>query len=414
MTISIPTTLISEGFATGDGSKTYPVPVASQIGITPGAASFTDGFPPLTRTALGAGGIPPSGEDMNGILYQITQLLAWSCSGGFYQYNSTQSAAIGGYPVGAILQSSDGASLWLNLTANNTGNPDSGSSTGWLPLASLSAANPTLSSGTVTLTPDQFRTPLIVFTGTLTGNVVVNFPAISGKLWVVANYATMNGHTITLQTATAGSSTVISTAGGYPSALNVFSDGVNLYCNNVSVAGLAPLASPALTGTPTAPTAPNGSDTTQIATTQYVVTYVLGSLAAYAPLASPVLSGNPTCPTQAAGANNATLANTAFVTAAVAAGGGSASIASNGYQKFPSGVILQWGFAQTPGYGTITVNFPIAFPHACFSITCSTNRTSSGSSGYNYVTILSASQFEATFDLQSNGYSGGYWMAIGY
>lgn len=41
-----------------------------------------------------------------------------------------------------------------------------------------------------------------------------------------------------------------------------------------------------------------------------------------APLASPALTGNPTAPTQAAGNNSTRLATTAFVTAAVAAGGG--------------------------------------------------------------------------------------------
>ena len=37
------------------------------------------------------------------------------------------------------------------------------------------------------------------------------------------------------------------------------------------LAGKAPLASPALTGTPTAPTAPPGTDSTQIATTAFVL-----------------------------------------------------------------------------------------------------------------------------------------------
>ena len=36
------------------------IPTASQIGIVAGAASLTDGFPPLTRTPLAAGGVPPS------------------------------------------------------------------------------------------------------------------------------------------------------------------------------------------------------------------------------------------------------------------------------------------------------------------------------------------------------------------
>jgi len=40
------------------------------------------------------------------------------------------------------------------------------------------------------------------------------------------------------------------------------------------VADYAPLASPALTGTPTAPTAPSGTSTEQIATTEFVKTAV--------------------------------------------------------------------------------------------------------------------------------------------
>lgn len=81
--------------------------------------------------------------------------------------------------------------------------------------------------------------------------------------------------------------------------------------------GAAPLASPALTGTPTAPTAAVDTNTTQLATTAYVVGngYLKSATAAstYAPLASPALTGNPTAPTQASGNNTTRLATTAFV-----------------------------------------------------------------------------------------------------
>lgn len=46
-------------------------------------------------------------------------------------------------------------------------------------------------------------------------------------------------------------------------------------------------------------------------------TTITNALALKAPLASPALTGNPTAPTQAPGTNNTTLANTAFVKAAV-------------------------------------------------------------------------------------------------
>lgn len=108
--------------------------------------------------------------------------------------------------------------------------------------------------------------------------------------------------------------------------------------------------SPALTGTPTAPTAAPGSNTQQIATTAFVAAAVaaliasapgalntldelaaaLGddanfaatvttALAGKAPLASPALTGNPTVPNQAALTNNTRAANTAYADAAVAA-----------------------------------------------------------------------------------------------
>jgi hypothetical protein len=81
----------------------------------------------------------------------------------------------------------------------------------------------------------------------------------------------------------------------------------------------APLASPALTGTPTAPTATTATNTTQIATTAYVKS----NLTSYATLASPALTGTPTAPTAAAGTNTTQLATTAYVQTAVATSGGS-------------------------------------------------------------------------------------------
>jgi len=79
----------------------------------------------------------------------------------------------------------------------------------------------------------------------------------------------------------------------------------------------APLASPALTGVPTAPTAAALTNNTQIATTAYADT--AGALKA--PLASPALSGVPTAPTATTGTNTSQLATTAFVAASLTASG---------------------------------------------------------------------------------------------
>ena len=69
----------------------------------------------------------------------------------------------------------------------------------------------------------------------------------------------------------------------------------------------APLASPTFTGIPAAPTAAVDTNTTQIATTQFVIGQ------GYAKLASPALSGTPTAPTAAVNTNTTQLATTAFV-----------------------------------------------------------------------------------------------------
>lgn len=87
----------------------------------------------------------------------------------------------------------------------------------------------------------------------------------------------------------------------------------------------APKASPALTGTPTAPTPAQSNNGTQIATTAFTQLLVsalnntlTNALALKAPLASPALTGAPTAPTPAQTVNNTQVATTAFVKAALA------------------------------------------------------------------------------------------------
>ena len=95
----------------------------------------------------------------------------------------------------------------------------------------------------------------------------------------------------------------------------------------------APTLSPALTGVPVAPTAAPGANTTQLATTAFVTASTAAEAALRvaadnleiatrvsedalkAPLASPAFTGTPTAPTAPAGASTSQLATTAFVTA---------------------------------------------------------------------------------------------------
>lgn len=104
---------------------TLPIPVPSQVGVLVGAASFEDGFPPATRTDPEAGGIPPYGQDMNGILYMLSVYCALMQAGEIVPYNAAAAAAFGGYKVGAKLASAGTPGLiWTNNLDANATDPD--------------------------------------------------------------------------------------------------------------------------------------------------------------------------------------------------------------------------------------------------------------------------------------------------
>lgn len=119
------------GNSAGGGYIQNPIPIASQIGIQDGRASFTDGFVPLNFLPVGAGGVPPYGADMNGILYMATAWNRWQSAGGFVPYNSGYASAIGGYPKGGLLASTSFSGFWLNTADDNTGDPEAGAAN-WL------------------------------------------------------------------------------------------------------------------------------------------------------------------------------------------------------------------------------------------------------------------------------------------
>ncbi|WP_447875913.1 glycine-rich domain-containing protein [Serratia fonticola] len=130
------------------------IPNTSQIGVEDGRASYPDGFPPLTRTHLSAGGRPPFGTDMNGVLFDVTDNARWNAAGASYKYDALFSSDIGGYPKGAILSNSSSDGFWQSIVENNTSNPDAGGA-GWINASSgrLIRIKPFYSSGVYTPSP---------------------------------------------------------------------------------------------------------------------------------------------------------------------------------------------------------------------------------------------------------------------
>lgn len=133
-----------------DAPLAFPIPFASSAGAgyirqipvnhqtattTDAPASLHDGFPPETFTPLASGGVPPSGEDFNGLFNQITAWCRWLKAGVPAVFDSTFSSAIGGYPRLTILASTTAGRLWQSTVDNNTTDPDSNSAAGWVTIA---------------------------------------------------------------------------------------------------------------------------------------------------------------------------------------------------------------------------------------------------------------------------------------
>ncbi len=114
-------------WATSGLKNTIP-PAANPV---TGNAGFDQGFPAINMTAKEAGGIPPFGQDFNGILFSITEILRYVQAGGLPSFSAPLASAVGGYGKGAIVVGSDGFTVFQNTIDGNTTNPSSGGA-GWV------------------------------------------------------------------------------------------------------------------------------------------------------------------------------------------------------------------------------------------------------------------------------------------
>jgi hypothetical protein len=96
------------------------------------------------------------------------------------------------------------------------------------------------------------------------------------------------------------------------------------------------------------------------------------------------------------------------------------SLTSSGYQKLPSGLIIQWGksasFSSESGQ---TVTFPIAFPNVCLNASATVLISSGAANNDYWAQVYSLSQSSIGVFLQVNGGISNFpvnifWFAIGY
>lgn len=120
--------LIKTPFA-AEAAAGYRTDIQETTGEAPNSATYQVGFPPNTMQSITAGGMPPKGSDLNGVLYDVTDNLVFLTQGGGYGFDSAYATSIGGYPLNAKLRLNNGTEA-ISTIANNTNDPNS-NMTGW-------------------------------------------------------------------------------------------------------------------------------------------------------------------------------------------------------------------------------------------------------------------------------------------
>lgn len=125
MSISEPDKITTPWASTGSKN-----PIPANANNTTGSAGFDKGFPDITMTPEEAGGLPPAGQDFNGILYQITDIIRYIQAGGGPTFSADMAAAIGGYLNGSIVAGNNPLIAYKNMISGNSSNPNLGGA-GW-------------------------------------------------------------------------------------------------------------------------------------------------------------------------------------------------------------------------------------------------------------------------------------------
>lgn len=124
-----PELIITPFGESADPATVRDIPQSNPSGAPRQNASWEQGFPLITMTPIAAGGIPPEGPDMNGVLRAISRHASFVGGGGQYKWSAEYVAAKGGYPKGAVIQADNGEVSYVSMEENNSTNfnayPDS-------------------------------------------------------------------------------------------------------------------------------------------------------------------------------------------------------------------------------------------------------------------------------------------------
>lgn len=143
-------------------------------------------------------------------------------------------------------------------------------------------------------------------------------------------------------------------------------------------------------------------------------------LSTLAPKVSPALTGSPTAPTQGTSDNSTKIATTAFVrnlinqfkTDGTLGGIVGGSLTQNGWVKFSNGLILQWGNNNGQGsYSRKVYSFPVAYSSAVYMM--STNPKGNVGTGTTKNAHSANVESLTQFSISVGEHSSMFWFSIG-
>lgn len=171
--------------------------------------------------------------------------------------------------------------------------------------------------------------------GTFTAAIFAPTPVISSNDTTVATTAFVVSKIAAIPAPTISWGQISGLLTGQTDLKNALDAKLDATVYNAAIVQKAPLADPAFTGVPTAPTPVTSTNTAQLATTAFVQS----CLAPFALLAGPAFTGVPTAPTAVAGTSTTQLATTAFVQNALTPYAAKASPALTGTPTAPTAAL---------------------------------------------------------------------------
>lgn len=326
-----------------------------------GTASVALGFPPETFIARAAGGEPPRGQDMNGLLNLLSSAIQVLQAGYLGPFDAAFAQSIGGYPAGAIVCGATPGAFWVSTADANVSTPGAEGAT-WQSLFNGYATQAWANGLFATIAQLQAETAARVAADTDLSNNKANLSG--GNQFLGLQTIAKGGLELVGNTAMGAASYQLTVQRG-----DAWRFGWDYNHDN-----------------------DNGNYSRQIfydgdsSNVKDILYYFL---------------------------DKGRLSSAVHGDYALVSDFG-VSLASNGYQKLPGGLIIQWGVISSSNG---TFNFPITFPNGCFFVLPGNTNAQGNTVDNAFAYPLNASEFfAASKESEANAISGFAmaWIAFGY